>query len=273
VWLKGDSTRLVQVLSNLLNNAAKYTPPGGSVALTAVHEGAEVVIGVRDSGMGIPGEMLPHIFDLFTQVNRSLDRSEGGLGIGLTLVRSLVDMHGGSVHASSEGSGRGSVFLVRLPVLAPPEAKSAQAEPRPGSDASAVSRRILVVDDNADSARTLALLLKKAGNTVAVAFTGTEAIERIAADRPEIVFLDIGLPGMSGLEVAQRVRGDEKLNSCFLVALSGYGQDEDREKSTAAGFDCHLVKPVNLQELTAVLCRLPVRREPTIDQVGVGGAN
>jgi CheY-like chemotaxis protein len=241
--------------------------------LTAVQKGAEVVIRVRDSGMGIPGEMLPHIFDLFTQVNRSLDRSEGGLGIGLTLVRNLVEMHGGSVHASSEGSGRGSEFLLRLPVLAPPEAMSAQVERRPGSDVSAVPRRILVVDDNTDSARTLALLLTKAGNTVAVAFTGAEALDRIAADRPEIVFLDIGLPGMTGLEVAQRVRRDERFNSCFLVALSGYGRDEDRDKSAAAGFDSHLVKPVNLQELTEVLRSLPVHGEPTIDQVGIGGVN
>jgi PAS domain S-box-containing protein len=261
MWLQADSTRLAQALANILNNAAKYTPDGGRIALTAAREGEEVVIRVNDSGMGIPAAMLPSVFDLFTQVDRSMDRSEGGLGIGLTLVRNLVELHGGSVQALSAGSGLGSEFVLRLPAQAPPEVNLLQREQASNSATRPASRQILVVDDNVDCAKTLAKLLKTSGNSVAVAFSGAEAIQAISRHPPEVVFLDIGLPGMNGLEVARQLRGERALNSCFLIAVSGYGQMVDRDNSAAAGFDYHLVKPVTPESLTRLLNELPARRQ------------
>jgi CheY-like chemotaxis protein len=223
----GDATRLKQALSNLLSNAAKYTPNGGQISLTAAREGDDIVVRVRDSGIGIPADMLPHVFDLFTQVHRSIDRTEGGLGIGLTLVRDLVELHGGRVEASSSGSGQGSEFAIFLAAGAG-NAPSVEAPPLPGAQVPATSRKILVVDDNVDCAMTLAMLLKKSGNSVNTAFSGTEAIVAIARDQPDIVFMDIGLPGMDGYEVARRLRAEARSQACVLVAVSGYGQDEDR---------------------------------------------
>jgi signal transduction histidine kinase len=260
IWLTGDSPRLVQALSNILNNAAKYTPSGGRIALTAGQEGNDVVIRVRDSGIGIPAAMLPSIFDLFTQVNRSLDRSEGGLGIGLTLVRKIMDMHGGSVHALSAGSDLGSEFVLRLPATTPPGRKSAIPGLGPLDHSTTVTRKILVVDDNVDSARSLAMLLNMLGSPTATAFSGREALQKIVNDPPDLVFLDIGLPEMSGYEVARRLRENERLNACHLVALSGYGQETDIQESAQAGFDHHLVKPVTLENLLALLNRLPLGR-------------
>jgi PAS domain S-box-containing protein len=252
--VEGDLTRLTQVVTNLLNNAAKYTPEGGHIRLAVGREGDEAVVTIRDDGFGIPQEMLSQVFDLFTQLEQTLDRSQGGLGIGLTLARRLVEMHGGTVEARSDGPGRGSEFSVRLPLL--PEAG-------PGSRANghhdfaaapeARRRRILVVDDNRDAAETLVRFLRLEGHQVELAFDGPSACEAAAALTPDIVLLDIGLPGLNGYEVARRLRGEASTSSATIVAVSGYGQDADRRKSEAAGFDHHLVKPVDLRKLSALI--------------------
>jgi PAS domain S-box-containing protein len=251
--IEGDLTRLSQVVLNLLNNAAKYTPEGGHIRLAVAQEGGEVVIRVRDTGIGIPADLLPKIFDIFTQGDRSLDRPEGGLGIGLTLVRRLVQMHGGSVEAHSDGPGHGSEFVVRLPPLAgraPGDSTAQDAESSPLTG----SRRVLVVDDNHDSAESMAILLEIWGHEVRTTYDGPAALALAAEYRPDVVLLDIGLPGMSGYEVAKRLRELPDLAGAILIAVTGYGQHSDRERSRAAGFDHHLLKPVEparLQELLA----------------------
>jgi signal transduction histidine kinase len=252
-----DPARLAQVLSNLVNNAAKYTPEGGLVTLTAQPDGLAIVFKVRDTGVGIPAEMLSSIFDLFTQVERSLDRAQGGLGIGLTLVRRLVEMHGGSVRASSEGPNKGSEFVIRLPLAGPTSSKgcaSPQGE-APGGPGS--SHRILLVDDNIDGAASLAMLLRELGHEVMVANDGAAALEVVGTFGPEVVLLDIGLPGMDGYEVARRMRRQPALQGLLLVALTGYGQDEDRRRSREAGFNLHLVKPLDLDALPGIFALLP----------------
>ncbi len=250
--LEADPLRLEQILVNLLTNAAKYTDAGGSIALTARREGADVVIKVRDTGMGIAPDLLPRIFDLFAQGDRTMARSEGGLGIGLTLVQKLAEMHGGGVLAVSEGPGKGSEFTVRLPALEVP----ASRRTGPGQTlarAAGRSSRVLVVDDNADNARGLARLLKLLGHDVQVAYVGTTAIEVARAHRPEIVLLDIGLPGMDGYQVVKRLRMEECCKGSLIVAVSGYGQPEDLRRSREAGFDHHLVKPVDYDALMTLL--------------------
>jgi CheY-like chemotaxis protein len=250
-WVEGDPARLAQVLANLLNNAAKYTEEGGRIRLRVERHcspGSEtpatIVASVRDTGVGLPPEMLGSVFDLFTQVDRSLDRAQGGLGIGLTLVRRLVELHGGEVRAASAGPGRGSEFTVTLP--ARPAPAPAVAAPKPArSAAGPAPRRVLVVDDNVDAAESLGRLLRLLGHEVAVAHDGPAALDAFAAARPEVVFLDIGLPGMDGYEVSRRLRGSRAGSDALLVALTGYGQDEDRARSREAGFDHHLVKPVD----------------------------
>ena len=251
---EGDFTRLSQVVLNLLNNAAKYTPEGGHIRLTVEEEDGKVVIRVRDTGIGIPADLLPKVFDLFTQGNGSLDRSEGGLGIGLTLVHKLVQMHGGSVEAYSDGPGCGSEFAVRLPLLAAPSPGDATVQDVESSSP-ASSRRVLVVDDNSDSAESLAILVEIWGHEVWTAHDGPAALALAAEYRPDVVLLDIGLPGMNGYEVAKRLRELPGLERAILVAVTGYGQHSDRERTREAGFDHHLVKPVkpaHLQELLAV---------------------
>jgi len=257
VRVEADATRLAQVLANLLNNAAKYTEKGGYIGLGATLEDGEAVVRVRDSGMGIPAEMLSSIFDLFTQVDRALDRSQGGLGIGLTLVRRLVEMHRGTVQAFSAGPGRGSEFVVRLPAL--PDAR-----PRPAACNGIVEarrasegppHRVLVVDDNVDGAESVALLLRLFGHEVRVAHDGLAALAAVEAFRPEVVLLDIGLPGMDGLEVARTLRQQPDLKDVLLVALTGYGREEDRRRTQEAGFDVHLVKPVHANDLPPLLAR------------------
>jgi signal transduction histidine kinase/ActR/RegA family two-component response regulator len=260
LWLEGDRPRLVQALSNILNNAAKYTPDGGQITLTAGQENGEIVIRVRDSGIGIPTAMLPSIFDLFTQVDRSLDRSEGGLGIGLTLVRKIMELHGGSVHVSSAGRDCGSEFTLRLPAVPGEERATAKQVLGPSRVSFARPRKIVVVDDNADCARTLAMLLKMLGSPAATVFSSIEALQTIESDPPDLVFMDIGLPGMDGHELARCLRENARLDACYLVAISGYGRETDIRNSVAAGFDHHLVKPVTLESLLELLDRLPAAR-------------
>ncbi len=254
--MEADPTRLEQIVVNLLANAARYTEKGGEISLRARHEDGKIVIRVRDNGMGIPPEKLPQMFELFAQGDRTLARSEGGLGIGLTLVRSLVEMHGGSVEAFSEGKGKGSEFIVRLPASPVVPGLVPSAGPsRPARESAAVktavlpaarvSRRVLVVDDNVDSARGTALILSRNGHEVRVAYDGPSAVTAAQEQRPEFVLLDIGLPGMDGYEVARHLRQDENLAGVKLVAVSGYGQESDRRRSQEAGFDQHLVKPVD----------------------------
>src|SRR5262245_10839281 len=252
IRVNGDAARLAQVLTNLLINAGKYTEESGRVWLTARRERNEAVLAVKDSGVGIPADMLSAVFDLFIQVEHSIDRSQGGLGVGLTLVKRLVEMHGGNVKATSDGPGRGSEFVVRLPALELVESPSpARADAR-------VSRppqhlRVLVVDDNADTADTLATLLELEGHQVKLAHDGPTALAAAATFRPDAVVLDLGLPGMDGFEVARRLRDRAGGNGPVLVAVSGYGQDEDRHRARQAGFDHHLVKPAEIATLTSLL--------------------
>jgi PAS domain S-box-containing protein len=250
--LDADPVRLAQVVGNLLTNAAKYTEPGGHIWLTARREGGEVVLTVRDTGIGISPAMLPKVFDLFVQADHAANRSQGGLGIGLTLVKSLVEMHDGSVVARSDGQGRGSEFLVRLPLAAPREPDhGGGGESRPAE--AARGRRLMVIDDNRDAAESLAMLLRLQGHEVRVAHDGPAALELLGAYRPEFVFLDLGMPGMDGYEVARRMRKRPGLAGVRLAALTGWGQSEDRRRSAEAGFDYHLVKPVEPAVLEKLL--------------------
>jgi PAS domain S-box-containing protein len=250
--VNADPTRLSQVFLNLLNNAAKYTPESGLVSVEAYAENGDAVVCVRDSGVGIAPDLLPKIFELFVQGNRSLDRSEGGLGIGLTLVREIVRLHGGKVSATSDGPGRGSRFEVRLPLCEPEARNEAAAAAQPARTAPA-GRRVLVVDDNRDAADSLAMLLRAIGNDVQTAHDGGEALRIAESWPPEYALLDIGLPGMSGYTLAERLRALPGLADTTLVAITGYGQEEDRKRSKAAGFDHHFVKPVDFDALSAIL--------------------
>jgi signal transduction histidine kinase/ActR/RegA family two-component response regulator len=250
-FVEADPTRLEQVLTNLLNNAAKYTEPGGRIRLAVERAGGDAVVRVRDTGIGMAPEVRARAFDLFVQGDRALARSEGGLGVGLTMVRSLVEMHGGAVEAHSDGPGQGSEFVVRLPLL--PGGEGSDASPREAAAPAQRACRILVVDDNRDSADSLALLLRLAGHAVRVAYDGRAALEAARAGPPEVVFLDLGMPGMDGHEVARRLREQDGMGRALLVAVSGYGQEEDRARSLAAGFDYHLVKPVEPGAVQALL--------------------
>lgn len=248
--LDADTVRLAQVFANLLNNAARYTNPGGQIWLTARREGNEVVVSVRDSGIGIPQEMLPHIFEMFTQVDRAPNRTRGGLGIGLALVRGLVEMHGGRVEAHSEGPGRGTEFVVHLPLVADEETNEiAPAEERPRLPARV---RVLVVDDNHDAADSLATLLHLTGADVRIAYDGPSALHILQKFDATAVLLDIGMPGMDGYEVARKIRERAAWRDLMLIALTGWGQEQDRQRSHAAGFSHHLVKPVDINVLQAL---------------------
>jgi PAS domain S-box-containing protein len=253
LFVEADATRLCQIVSNLLNNAAKYTPDHGRVTLTVERQDGFAVITVQDSGVGIPVPLLPRVFDMFAQVDRSMERSQGGLGIGLALVRQLVDMHGGKVEAHSRGPGTGSKFTVRLPV------SSAQSPAEPGIDTHRLQAgddkgiRVLVVDDNVDSANTMAQFLGILGYETQTAHDGLAAVSAAASFRPEVVLLDIGLPHIDGHEVARRIRRAPGGQEMLLIALSGWGQAEDRKKSKEAGFDRHFVKPVELSALMEVV--------------------
>jgi CheY-like chemotaxis protein len=248
----GDRARLVQVFVNLLNNAAKYTAAGGEITLSAAREGDEAVVRVKDTGTGIAAEMLPHVFDLYTQIDVGPDRPQGGLGIGLTLVRRLVELHGGSIAAASPGVGRGSEFAVRLPAVAAPTPADAGSEP--SGEGTCTGRHILIVEDNQDGRESLAMLLELVGHRVEVAEDGPRGVEAALAARPEVVLIDIGLPGLDGYGVATRVRAALG-GGVLLVALTGHSQPEDRRRAAEAGFDAHLTKPVGLGELQALLAR------------------
>jgi PAS domain S-box-containing protein len=250
--LEADSTRLEQILVNLLTNAAKYTPSGGRIQLIAGVEGKEVVFRIRDNGLGIRPELLPKMFDLFAQGDRSLDRSEGGLGIGLTLVRSLAELHGGTATATSDGPGKGCEFVVRLP--APKGPAGAESDGQPEPTALATRRfRVLVVDDNVDTAKGMAKLLKLSGHEVRWAHDGEEAFKLAREYRPEIMLLDLGLPGMDGYELASALGREDWSKGSVLIAVSGYGETQARNRAKEAGFHHHLVKPVNFDTVLALI--------------------
>ena len=257
LWLEVDLTRVAQVVSNLLNNAAKYTPARGRIALSARREGNQVAIAVSDSGIGIPAASLPTVFEMFTQVGRNMERAQGGLGIGLSLVRRLVELHGGTVSAASDGVGRGSTFTLRLPLLVPDALAVPTLDPNAGTEAGTdAGLRVLVVDDNIDAADTLAALLEMSGHLTRVANDGYQAIEMAQAFRPQVVFLDIGLPGMNGYEVARQLRQTPGMEGAVLVALTGWGTREDRQRSSEAGFDHHLTKPADINAVETLLAAL-----------------
>jgi PAS domain S-box-containing protein len=256
VRLQGDQTRLVQVVSNILNNAAKFTNSGGSIEVIGEHKGGEAIIRIIDNGIGLPPHLLPQVFDLFTQADRSLDRSQGGLGVGMTLVRNLVEMHGGRVEAKSEGSGRGSEFLVRLPALTAAPAATVTGSPNGGKHPPSYGRRILILEDHADAAEMLSVMLKLDGHDVKIVLDGSLALEAATSFQPEIILCDIGLPGMNGYQIALQLRARPEFKSTWLIALSGYGQEDDHIRSKEAGFNYHLTKPVDPDRLTALLHRL-----------------
>ena len=298
VLVDADPGRMAQVLSNLLNNAAKYTEDGGQIRLTVAVDGADVVFRVRDNGVGIPADMLPQVFDLFAQVGHSLDRAQGGLGLGLNLVRSLTEMHGGSVQARSEGPGLGSEFLVRLPVLtqaraklqpipvpAPSSRSEAPArtriaipspmesaplftneEPEVGRATSPPTRRVLVIDDNTSAAQSMGMILKLEGYEVHVAFDGPSGLEAVRSFRPAAILMDIGLPGIDGYELARQIRQDSELNAGIdlMAAVTGYAESEARRRSREAGFDHHLVKPVDPEAVLALLASLEWQEKPSL---------
>ena len=248
----GDLARLSQILANILNNAAKFTDPGGRIELTVARVGTEVVIKVADSGIGISAEMLPRVFDLFTQVDRPLDRTSTGLGIGLALVQRLVEMHGGRVSAHSGGPGTGAEIVVYLPLI---DAGPALVSATPASETvSGLSpRRILVVDDNVDAAETLGLMLKLQGHQVQTAHDGLQALNAASVFLPHVILLDLGMPNLNGYETANRIRSQAWGRDIALVAVTGWGQPKDRERTVEAGFDAHLVKPVDRETLLKTL--------------------
>jgi signal transduction histidine kinase/ActR/RegA family two-component response regulator len=249
----GDAVRLSQVVANLLNNAARYTEPGGQIWLAASRENGDVAVSVRDSGIGISPSLLPGLFQMFSQADKDHKRSQGGLGIGLALAKSLIELHSGRIEAYSEGEGRGSEFIIRLP-FAEGERLVANPNALDSCEQHLIARsRVLVVDDNLDAARTLAMLLSALGNDVQTADNGPAALEVLQSFKPAVVLLDLGMPGMSGYEVAARARATPAGRKCVLVALTGWGQEEDRRRSREAGFNHHLLKPVDIEELKTLL--------------------
>ena len=260
--LEADPVRLTQVLVNLLNNAAKYTEKGGQIWLTARRSGDETVISVRDTGVGIPADMLPRVFDMFSQVDRTLSRAQGGLGIGLALARRFVEMHQGRIEVHSHGPGKGSEFVLYLPLPKNQPQAAIGAIAPPSDRVSLPTRRILVVDDAPAAGYILSTLLEKIGQQVRTLNDSLSAWKAARVDRPDVVFSDIGMPGMDGYELAQRLRNEPSLAGVVLVALTGYGQDNDRRRAKDAGFDHHLVKPVSLEALRDLLASLPPPRDP-----------
>jgi len=252
--------RLTQVISNLLTNSAKYTEANGTIRLSARREGPQAVLSVVDNGIGIASDMLPHIFELFVQADQSSTKTQGGLGIGLTLVKNLVELHGGSVDAHSAGLGAGSEFVVRLPLTVIPSENRQICEPKITSPSLSPSGlKLLVVDDNEDAARSLAMLLQFKGHEVRVAYSGAEALELVKSYIPDLAFLDLGMPDMDGYEVARRLRKIPELKNTILAALTGWGQTTDRRRTADAGFHHHLVKPPEADVLDRLLADLTHR--------------
>jgi len=249
--VNADSERLVQCLANILTNSAKYTDTGGEIRIESRTDANEVVISIADNGLGIAPELLPKVFDLFVQAERTLDRSQGGLGIGLSIVKRLIEMHGGTVGVASDGVNRGATFEIRLPLT-----EGMQDAADSEHAASPAPRKILVVDDNRDAADSLGTLLRLDGHDVETAYSGLDALEHIRSFRPSVVLLDIGLPGVDGYEVARRLHADQNANGPKLVALTGYGQDMHREEASTAGFVAHLVKPVEYAALQRVITQV-----------------
>ena len=262
VFLDADPMRLAQVFANLLNNAAKYTDRGGRIWLTATYEDDQLAVSVRDTGIGIPPEQLSAVFEMFTQLDPSLGKSQGGLGIGLMLVKQLLDMHGGTIEAHSEGTGSGAEFIVRMPVANTDPAAAAGCAERQGQDAPHC--RILVADDNADAAESMGMMLRLMGNDVRTAYNGLEALEEAAAFRPNVVLLDIGMPHLNGYEAARRIRAETWGQDTLLIALTGWGQEEDKRRAAEAGFDRHFTKPVHPADVLNVIAQLKAAasREP-----------
>jgi len=255
IVLDADLTRLSQVFSNLLNNAAKYTPDGGHIEFSAQRRGGEVLVSVKDSGTGIPPAMLSKVFEMFTQVDRTLERAQGGMGIGLSLVKRLVELHGGTVEARSAGTGQGSEFIVRLPVLE--SSTQVRVAGESGLQRAAAGRRILVVDDNQDAAETLSMMLSLMGNQVRVFHDGLAGVEAARESMPDVMLLDIGLPHVDGYEVCRRIRSLPGGEKPVIIACTGWGQDEDRRLSREAGFTTHIVKPVDPEALEKLIAELP----------------
>ena len=253
IRVEADPARLEQVFVNLLSNAAKYTEAGGQIDLVVEPQGKEVRVRIRDTGIGIAPEMLPRLWDLFAQADRTLDRAQGGLGIGLTVARRLVELHGARIEAHSPGLGQGAEFVVTLPAL--PGMEERRPKPPAGSTPQRTAR-VLVVEDNADTAESLTLLLEVLGHRVRAAYDGVAALDAARANVPDVMLVDIGLPGMDGYEVARRVRRDPDLKQVVLVALTGYGREEDKQEAMAAGFDYHLVKPVDPDALHGLVAQL-----------------
>jgi PAS domain S-box-containing protein len=250
VWIDGDLVRMEQIVNNIVGNALKYTPAGGSIRVRVSAEGGDAVLRVEDNGYGIAPELLPRVFDLFVQGERTLDRAQGGLGIGLTLVRRLVELHGGSVSAFSEGPGRGSTFTVRLPKVAAPQNTQTSLKHSP---CAGFSRRVLVIEDNRDAREMFRMMLELAGHEVLEAEEGLAGLELLKATRPDVAVIDVGLPGLNGYEIARRFREEPDSERVMLVALTGYGTPEAVERSRQAGFDHHLIKPVNAEALQEIM--------------------
>ncbi|RYE53364.1 MAG: response regulator, partial [Sphingobacteriales bacterium] len=251
IFIDADSTRINQIISNLLNNAAKYTPDGGTILLSVFQDVDEAVVSVSDSGIGIPPEQLSNIFTMFSQLAPALERSQGGLGIGLALVHGLVKLHGGTIVARSEGEAKGSEFIVRLPIAKSPAEIAPDIEN--SSTADVTGKRILVIDDNIDAAESLAMLLEMTGHITCTAHDGMAGLNIAEEFNPDIILLDIGLPNINGYEVAQRIRQQPWGKDLFLIAATGWGQDKDKELAKKAGFDKHLTKPIDFQKLNSLL--------------------
>jgi two-component system CheB/CheR fusion protein len=266
VFLVADATRLHQIIANLLSNAARYTEPGGRVTLSLTQEEGTAVLRVSDTGIGIDPDFLPHVFDLFVQGKGSLARADSGLGVGLTMVKSLVELHRGTVVVQSAGLGRGSTFEVRLPMADSSTGEESGPVPSPVAGRAATQRRVLVVDDNRDAAETLTELVALWGYEVRAAQDGLLAISLAREYRPEVILLDISMPGMDGYETAHRLRQHPRLRSTTLIALTGYGQAQDRRRAREAGFDHHLTKPVDPEALRELLTAVEPREAATAQE-------
>jgi CheY-like chemotaxis protein len=264
VWVDGDASRLSQVMINLLNNAAKYTAEGGKIRLTLAIDESQAIVHVQDNGVGIPPEMLTEVFDMFTQVNRTLDRAQGGLGIGLSLVQRLTELHGGTVTAESPGLGSGSTFTVRLPLLQAAESPPSSQDAPAREESKRPRLRILVIDDIPDVADVMKMMLDMEGFETCVAYSGTTALDLARQFAPDVIFCDIGLPVMDGHEIARRIRADPAIAPATLIALTGWGAEAELRRTRESGFDFHMVKPVDANALLELLSHIEPRRAAAV---------